>query len=369
MALDQTPAAAQPHAFAVLLDRLAEDRHDHLGWVLTPSSLIETMVRLADPQPGETVVDPCCGYGELLVGAGLYSTRNGDRRGAELRAVVHDERARRLTMMNAQADHLTIDVEVGADHVLRTFPDGSPGRWTRADVVLTNPPFTRADWTDEDPARQGAWPYGPPPRHEAAFAWLQIAQAALTSSGRAVVVMPPHSLRPRNPRERRILRNMVEDGVVRCVIDLPGRMFRETSTPVSIWVLGGPQPQTDRGVLLIDARDTTSGEGSTHRVLDAAGKDRILKVWNAWSTGQAADEPGFCAAPSRSEIRDRSYVLTPSSCVRPASTPSGLPGPARHDPRTLAELHGELVRLHEHARHLDASVDAQLTRIFRGGRS
>jgi type I restriction enzyme M protein len=161
---------------------------------------------------------------------------------------------------------------------------------------------------------------------------------------------------------------MVEDGVVRCIVDLPGRLFRETSTPVSVWLLGPPEHETDRGPLLIDARAALSGQGTTHRALDTGGQDRILAVWNAWLAGQDAEEPGFSTAPSRRQIRDQSYTLSPSRYLRPASATTRGPGPARHDPRSLTDLHLELVQLQEHARYLDAVVGSQVTRILGGGR-
>ena len=346
--------------FDVLMDRLAQDRHDHLGIYLTPADVVQIMVELADPQPGERVVDPCCGYGDLLVTAGSYTGPGSD---VSLYGLAQDERAWRVTTMNAAIHALPIQVEPGSETLLNSFPS----QGVQGDVILTNPPFATTDWSAEDPADQPGWPYGPPPRHSSTFAWLQVVFAGLTASGRAVVVMPRGASDPTHERERAIMRDMIEDGVIRGVIELPANLFRETSVPVSLWVLGPRRSGPHRGVLLIDGASEVTQQTSAHRVLTASGRDRIVKAWREWSACGGTGEPGFSVVPTIEQIRDQNYALASRRYLEPTSSARRhlVPGVASADLPSLAELHRELARLQTQATELDAALDDYLTRLVR----
>lgn len=353
--------------FDALLDSLAHDRHDDLGWYLTPGGVAATMVALVDPKPGELVVDPCCGYGELLAAAGQHVLATGrDPSDLNLRGVAQDERAWRITAMRAAVHGLPMQVELGSDERLGSFPEEK----LHGDVVVTNPPFARRDWTDQDPAhRFSPWPYGPPPRHSSTFAWLQLTSAALSANGRAAVVMPPGATDPGHSGEQMIMQGMIEDGVIRSVIDLPQYLFRETTSQVSIWILGPPRGGHRREVLLIDGEQATARQGSAHRVVTPAGKDRIVAAWRRWSTsGTTFDaESDFAASLGIEQIRDNGYVLAPARYL--TSSPSAghrhEPGIARSDPRVLDRTRLELARLQSRADELDAVLNHYLGQLGR----
>ena len=56
--------------FEYLLGRLAAAEGKRGGEFFTPPRVVQILVDLLDPQPGETIYDPCCGSGSLLVAAG-----------------------------------------------------------------------------------------------------------------------------------------------------------------------------------------------------------------------------------------------------------------------------------------------------------
>jgi type I restriction enzyme M protein len=263
------------------------------------------MAELLDPRPGETILDPCCGYGELLTAAAQHAVASATPLRApvaagshadpvatttvsppRLKAVVHSDRAHHTALINAAVHGLPVEVATGTDRP----PSITSAPTAAADVIVSNPPFT-ADIPDSEaaagaPDPSTVWPYGPPPTHRPAFAWLQIVLTALTpGSGRAAIVMPRAATDPQHPQERAILTGMVDAGVIRCVIDLPSHLFRETTTPVSVWIIGrgaaGPSDQ----ILLIDAASCTERLTPTHRVITDAGRHRIVAAWQNWSSG------------------------------------------------------------------------------------
>jgi type I restriction enzyme M protein len=362
--IGESTATSVAVVFEAVLDRLAQDRHQGLGWYLTPTGVAQTMVRLMDPRPGEKVIDPCCGYGELLVAAGRHVVATGEAE-VRLHGLAQDERAWRITAMNAAVHDLPVRVGPESDQLLRLFPE----QMVSGDVVVTNPPFSRENWTESDPASRSGWPYGPPPRHNSRFAWLQVVVASLTPSGRGAVIMPTGTAEPNHTWEREILRGMIEDGVVRCVIDLPGRLFRETTVPVSIWVLGPPNAGSRGGVLVIDAASAVSRQTSTHWIMTPAGQDRIVTAWSRWSAddGTLEAEPGFSAMPTLEQIRDQGYVLAPARYLEPAqpTRQGGVPEGAMDDHQVLTGLQHDLAQIHEQAKELDESLDKYLARLVR----
>lgn len=130
-----------------LLEKNAADKKSGAGQYFTPRPLIDCIVRLMQPQPGETVQDPAAGTAGFLVAADRYIKdhtddlykltpdqahfqRNSAFAGAELVPDTH-----RLCMMNL----LLHGIEGGVELIDTLSPDGEA--LPKADLILTNPPF------------------------------------------------------------------------------------------------------------------------------------------------------------------------------------------------------------------------------------
>lgn len=86
------PADLMGDAYEVLLKKFADDSKAQAGEFYTPRAVVKLLVRILAPQPGETVYDPACGSGGMLIEAIRYM--NGD----DLCAVVSSDRKRMLSM-------------------------------------------------------------------------------------------------------------------------------------------------------------------------------------------------------------------------------------------------------------------------------
>jgi hypothetical protein len=95
----------------------------------------------------------------------------------------------------------------------------------------------------------------------------QIASAIMvrTTCRRNAVRVSKAEISRRAARERNIVRNMVDRGAVRCIIDLPGHLFRESTAAVAVWILAHPGDDARPEVLLIDARAAARKDVPTHR--------------------------------------------------------------------------------------------------------
>jgi type I restriction enzyme M protein len=365
----QTEPSSIAAAFEDLLDRLAQDRHDSLGWFLTPRGIVETMTRLVDPQPGERILDPCCGSGELLVAAGRHLLATDDAPGMNqprLHGLAQNERARLTTLINADLHDLAVNVDTEAGQL----PPSLLRRTHPADVVLVNPPFTTSPWIGSDTTDPPEWPYGPPPSHNPSYAWLQMVVSTLSDTGRAAILMPTGATDPSHPREQAILERMLEDGVIRCVIDLPGHLFRETTVPVSIWLLSraaiGPREQ----LLLIDAASLTERSTPSHRLLPTAGQDRLVDTWQHWrdprpDAGPPRRDPALpdvAVTPTLQQARENAHVIAPARYLprRPLPRTQHSPRNIRATEASRADLRRELDQLQARAHDLDTALDGLL---------
>ncbi|MEJ3742814.1 N-6 DNA methylase [Actinomycetes bacterium KLBMP 9797] len=347
-------------AFDHLLDRFARARHSSPDAYLIPDRLAQLMAGFADPPAGQ-IHDPCCGSGELLVAALAQARRPTPATPApSLSGRAMTERTWRLAAMNITIHGGRADLGAG--------PPDDPDEITAGagpyDVVLVNPPFNTVHWRLAAPERQRPWPYGAPPEHSANFAWLQLAVTALAPGGRAVVLMPGGAATTHNPREQAIRNAMVDHGVVRCVVELPGHLFRETTIPVSVWVLRSAADDSRPDILLMDARRAARQDGRTHRVLTTTGCETILTTYRSWLTGtfdQTAAADGITAtAVPIDQIRRSGYHLHPDAYLRPKTGTRPLSGNPQAD---LDRLLGEIRRLDQQAREAHLRLEDELERL------
>jgi type I restriction enzyme M protein len=340
-----------------LLEQLASAlgrRGDHH----TPSSVTRVMVGLTAPTPLSRVYDPFCRSGELLLSAAVHARGSGASwEGLSLVGHAANERDAQQTSMSAALTGIDIDVDLSRP--LET--DVDPG--SAFDVVLANPPFALSDWAAEIRSGDKRWRYGVPPRHNANFAWLQHAVAALATDGRAAALMANGATFTQNKAEAAIRTGLVEAGAIECVIALPDRLFASTGIPVSLWVLRAPCAQTDPEILFIDATQLGSMSDRRQRTLSDEDVEQIVRSYQDWrdrsSSAPYEPRPGLARNAGLDEIRERRFVLNPRSYVE-----SAAPGPdAGSDGTPITELRLELNGLTSRARGLLELFDEELSQL------
>lgn len=178
-----------------LLEKNASEKKSGAGQYFTPRPLIDAMVSVMKPQPGETVQDPAAGTCGFLIAADRYVKSKTDENFTLTKAQQDFQRtkafygvelvpdAHRLALMNLMLHGMESQLLLG--DTLSPLGAGLP----RADVVLTNPPFgtkkgggkpTRDDLTFETSNKQ--------------LAFVQHVVRSLVPGGRAGVVVPDNVL-------------------------------------------------------------------------------------------------------------------------------------------------------------------------------
>jgi type I restriction enzyme M protein len=260
-----------------LYEQVVSATHDRARFseeFATPDDLAMLLAHLA--QNAATIFDPACGEGGVLL---LSATMNGDSR-PEVRLVGWERNENAYRLARARFFLYERQAELRCVDSLRATDDELP----RAAAVVLDPPYGVARWGDADLyLATDRWPFGTPPPGSADLAWVQLALRALEPGGRAFVLLPAGDL-TKGARERDIRAAMVEAGVVEAVVLLPGRLRRDTSSPLALWCLGPGSEPKDRSILLVDAsRIGVAGRSTVS--LSEEEIDRLVNILWAWFDG------------------------------------------------------------------------------------
>ncbi|ANZ34786.1 type I restriction endonuclease subunit M [Lentzea guizhouensis] len=249
-------------AYEYLLKRFSDGSGTRAGQFFTPREVVELIIEVLDPKNFESVYDPTCGSGGMLIAsAGRLKARGG--RGYTLKLygqeAVPDTAG--VARMNLFMHNLTeFQVEVGDTLRNPRFknPDGSVATF---DVIVANPPYSLKwkPWTN-DPRTLGAIA----PQSSADWAFVQHMIASMgPKKGRAGVVLP-HGVLFRGSQEAIIRQRILDDDLLEAVIGLPANLFYSTTIPTCILVFrpaGTKAEERRSGVLFIDAsRRFTKGK-------------------------------------------------------------------------------------------------------------
>jgi type I restriction enzyme M protein len=299
-----------------LLEKNAAEKKSGAGQYFTPRPLIDCMVRLMKPQPGEIIQDPAAGTGGFLVAADRYIKdktddlytlkeaeaffqRNNALVGIELVPDTH-----RLCLMNLMLHGIESMVESGDT----LAPDGE--RIGKADLILTNPPFgtkkgggrpTRSDFsiTADTSNKQ--------------LAFVEHLVRALNPGGRAAVVVPDNVLFEDGVGRR--LRNwMMELCDIHTILRLPTGIFyaQGVKTNVIFFTRGKNDKANTKGIWVYDMRANMDAFGKT-KPLTVADFEPFEKAFGEDPLGKAKrkdeGEEGRFRFYSREQITARNDNL------------------------------------------------------------
>jgi type I restriction enzyme M protein len=250
-----------------LLEKNASETKGGAGQYFTPRALIEAMVEVMKPQPGEVVQDPAAGTAGFLIAADTYIKKHTDslfdlddkqQKFQKREAFVGLElvpETRRLALMNCML-HDIEGIGEGAVRLGDTLTsDGA--RLPKANVILTNPPFgtkkgsgggTRDDLTFPTSNKQ--------------LMFLQHIYRALVPGGRAAVVMPDNVLFEEG-RGREIRADLMEKCNLHTILRLPTGIFyaQGVKTNVLFFTRGEKDKGNTKKVWVYDLRTNAPAFG------------------------------------------------------------------------------------------------------------
>ena len=269
-------------AYEYLIGKFADiTRRKKAGEFYTPRSVVRMMVELLDPKEGESIYDPACGTGGMLLAAIEHVERSGGDPRTFFGRIFGEEK--NLTTSSIARMNLVLhgveDFRIEQNDTLRNpaFTD-SFGALATFDCVIANPPFSLKEWGREvweaDPWGRAA--FGLPPVSYGDYAWVQQMVASMAEdSGRMAVVLPQGALF-RKGAEGRIRRALLEQDLVEAVIGLAPNIFYGTSLAPAVMTLRRAKRGNRHGkVIVIDASGLFH-KGRAQNFLDPAHAEEIV---------------------------------------------------------------------------------------------
>jgi type I restriction enzyme M protein len=281
------------------------------GEYYTPPSIVKVLVGMIEPFKGR-VYDPCCGSGGMFVQSSKFVEEHQGRK-ADIRVYGQEYTSITWKLCKMNLAIRGIDGDLGK-HDADTFGNDLHKR-LRADYVLANPPFNDSDYAlVTDDAR---WQYGVPPKNNANYAWIEHIISKLSPRGVAGFVLANGSMSTSTKAEAEIRKNIIEAGLVDCIVTMPPNLFYNVTIPVCLWFLSKKRENRKEKILFIDARKMGKMVTRKHRELSDAEIAKICDTYHNWRDGAAEyeDIQGFCKSAEKEQIEEHEYILTPGRYV------------------------------------------------------
>lgn len=340
-------------AYEYLIKQFADATKQKAGEFYTPRSVVRLMVDILDPKEGETIYDPACGTGGMLLAAVAHvRERGGDPRtffgrlyGQE-RNLTTAAVARMNLLLHGIEDFV---VERGDTLRAPVFTDPSTGGLGTFDVVIANPPFSLEAWGREvwesDP--WGRAFAGLPTDSNGDFAWLQhMVKSMAPRTGRMAVVLPQGALF-RGGIEGQIRQHFLQRDLIEAVIGLAPNLFYGTGLAACVLLLRQSKAPKRRGKVLIADASSLFRKGRAQNFMEPAHAAEILR----W-VQEFVEVEDRIRVVGLDEIESEGWTLNISRYVLPAA---GADIPSL--PEAVAAFKGAIERCREAEDNLRRAMD------------
>ena len=307
------------NGYEYLIKKFADDSGHTAAEFYTNRTVVHLMTELLQPKPGESVYDPTCGSGGMLLSCIAHLRRQGKewrnvRLYGQERNLMTSSIARMNCFLHGIEDFQIVRGDTLADP---KFVQGD--RLQRFDVVLANPPYSIKQW-DRDAFASDPWGrnlYGTPPQGRADYAfWQHIIQSMNAKTGRCAILFP-HGVLFRN-EEQDMREKLVGHDVIDCVVGLGPNLFYNSPMEACVVVCRMSKSAARRNkVLFINA----VGEVTRERAQSFLSDEHIQKLVEAYRV--YGDTEGFARVVPIEEIRANKANLSIPLYVRPANGNAG----------------------------------------------
>lgn len=271
-------------AYEYLIKKFADLTNKKAGEFYTPRSVVHLMGQIIDPHEGESVYDPACGTGGMLLqSVELLRAQGKDARTLKIYGQEKNLTTSSIARMNMFL-HDVQDFHVERGDTLRNpaYYDGD--QLATFDCVIANPPFSLKKWGDDlwlnDPyGRNFA---GVPPTGYGDFAWVQHMIKSMSYPRGRIAVVLPHGALFRQGKEGEIRKRIVEMDTLEAVIGLGPNIFYGATVAACILVFRANKPDHKEGkVLFMDASDQVK-VGRAQNYLEKEHADQIYSWYTAF---------------------------------------------------------------------------------------
>jgi type I restriction enzyme M protein len=341
------------NAYEYLIKRFADLSNKKAGEYYTPRSVVGLLINILDPHEGETVYDPACGTGGMLIeviehvkaAGGRPKTLWGKLYGQE--KVLATSGIARMNLLL----HGVEDFKIIREDTLRNPAFYTGNHLARFDCVVANPPFSLKSWGHVEWAsdRWGRSQLGGvPPKGYADWAWVQhMLTSAKPKTGRVAVVLPQGALF-RQGAEARIRTHVLQADLVDAVIGLAPNLFYGTGLAACVLILRHQKQPDEKGKVLFINGDDLFKKGRNQNTLEPEHAAALLDAYESFTHIE-----GRSRVVDLTEIAGNDYNLNIPLYVAPAETGDRL---------TLAEAVANLEAAHARAVETRAALEDELAK-------
>jgi type I restriction enzyme M protein len=286
------------NGYEYLIKKFADDSGHTAAEFYTNRTVVHLMTEMLEPLPGESIYDPTCGSGGMLLSAVSHLRRQGKEwRNVRLFGQERNLMTSSIARMNCFL-HGIEDFEIARGDTLAEPKLVEGDRLMRFDVVLANPPYSIKQWDREAFAADpwGRNRFGTPPQGRADYAFWQHIIASLTAKHGRCAILFPHGVLFRQEEEE-MRRKLVDADLIDCVLGLGSNLFYNSPMEACIVVCRASKPKARKGrVLFINA----VGEVTRERAQSFLTDDHIARIAALYRAFK--EQPGFTKVATLDEI-------------------------------------------------------------------
>ena len=297
-------------AYEFLIKKFADLSKKNAGEFYTPRSVVSLLVKILSPQPGETVYDPACGTGGMLIEAIRYMN---DERATYGR--IYGQEKNLATSAIARMNlflHGAQDFKVTQGDTLRAPNYLYRGELQTFDCVIANPPFSLKNWGADAFASDvyGRNMWGTPSDSNADFAWLQhMVKSMDPKTGRCTVILPQGVLF-HGGKEGEIRQKLVESDKLEAVITFVGGLFYGAGVSACVLCLNNNKPAEHKGkVLLVDGSTLYTAQRAQN-IMTAENVEAAYQLYSNYE-----DVIDLAKVVTIEEIAAKDYTLSVNSYI------------------------------------------------------
>ena len=304
------PADLMGDAYEILLKKFADDSKAQAGEFYTPRSVVQLLIRILDPKPGESVYDPACGSGGMLIEAVHHMNHSnlccGKIFGQE-KNVINAAIAKMNLFLHGAADF-----NIMQGDTLREPKILAGGELAKFDCVIANPPFSLEKWGSvewsSDKFGRNIW--GTPSDSCGDYAWIQHMIKSMGPGNSRMAVVMPQGILFRGNEEGNIRKKLVESDKVEAVVTLGDKLFYGTGLSPCFLIIRNLKPaEHSARILMIDATKILT-QKRAQNILSQEDVDRIFQLYTDYK-----DVEDYAKVVTLDDVKAKEYNLSPNRYV------------------------------------------------------
>lgn len=311
LGLSSCPADEMGQAYEYLVGKFADDAGNTAQEFYTNRTVVTLMAEILQPQPNESIYDPTCGSGGMLVKCLDFLRQKGQPwQGVKVFGQEINALTAAIARMNLYLNGVE-DFSIVREDTLAhpAFVDGSHLR--KFDIVLANPPYSIKTWNREafQNDKWGRNFLGTPPQGRADYAFFQHILASMDDKTGRCAILFPHGVLFRD-EEQSMREELIKYDWLDCVIGLGPNLFYNASMEACIVICQKKKHASHKGkVLFIDAKDEVTRKNA-ESYLEQHHIKKIVDAYNAFT-----DIDGFAKVVENSVISSNRALISIQSYV------------------------------------------------------